>query len=174
VWTARYPDLAGKVALLTGDFPGIAEIAEVLAANAVPICVVNDDREVVDAALAASEASASGAMGVAASAVDAATWRRVLPHAEQRLGPIDILVAAGSGPAREAVIAAALPDMTARRRGVIVEVGYEISAVEPPVGVRRRAVVLMPATPITDAAPAVALCASDVLSAPQVTVTIAG
>lgn len=172
VWQARYPDLAGKVALVAGDFDGLVDLVTALAANDVPMCVVASERNVVDAALAAAESSTGAVMGITAPPADADTWQRVLPHAEQRLGPIDILVAAGSAPARVCVIGAALPDMAARRRGVIVEVGGDLPGALTPPGVRRRLVVLGPTTSPADVAAAVALCASDVLAAARVTLEL--
>ncbi|MGN6473021.1 MAG: SDR family NAD(P)-dependent oxidoreductase [Mycobacteriales bacterium] len=165
VWRARYPDLAGKVALVTGDFRGLVDIVTELAANGVPMCVVAGDRSVVNTALTAAESSTGGVVGITAPPAEADTWQRVLPHAEQRLGPIDILVAAGSAPTRERVIGAALPDMAARRRGVIVEVGGDVPEAVSLPGVRRRSVVPGATTSTADVAAAVVMCASDVLAA---------
>ncbi len=173
VWQARYPDLAGKVAVVTGDFGGLVALVTALAANDAPICVVADDRGVVDAALAAAAASAGAAMGITASPSEPGTWQRVVAHAEQRLGPIDVLIAAGSVPARSPVIDAVLPDMAARGRGVVVEVSEDATSAGAVAGVRRRSIVVDDQAVAADVAAAVALCASDVLTASTVTIRLA-
>jgi hypothetical protein len=66
---------------------------------------------------------------------DPALWQRVTPHAEQRLGPIDIVVLAGDVAMRNLVVEKLLPDMAARRRGVIVELGPDLAARSVPPGV---------------------------------------
>jgi hypothetical protein len=170
VWTARYPDLRGKVALVAGDGPALVAIVTTLAANGTPICVVANDRSVVDAAVAAAEAN--GAMGVTSGPDDVATWTRVLPHAEQRLGPLDIVVAAGAAAGRESVISAVLPDMGARRRGVVVEVGDDAEAAQATPGVRRRSIIVDATTGVDDVAAVVALCVSDVLTASAATIRL--
>lgn len=169
-WMARYPDLAGKVALVTGDHPGVVAIAATLAANGAPLGVITSERATVDAALAAAEST--NAMGVVGDPGDPATWERVVPHAEQRLGPLDIVVAFDSPAQRQAVISATLPDMAARRRGVVIEVGAEVGSVVTHDGVRRRFVQTDGDSTAADIAAAVALCASDVLVAPEVTIRL--
>lgn len=170
-WRARYPDLAGKVTLVTGDMAAIVEIVAAFASNGAPTCVVAEHRAIVDAAVEAARES-PGTMGVAGAPADDQTWQRVLPHAEQRLGPVDIVVAAGGDAARAAVISAALPDMAARRRGVVIEVGTDLSRTTPAHGVRRRYVEVGPNAAAGDVAAMVALCASDVLSAPSVAMRV--
>jgi NADP-dependent 3-hydroxy acid dehydrogenase YdfG len=171
VWTARYPDLAGKVALVAGDGDGLVAVVAALASNGAPVCVVSSERATVDAATTSAEAN--GAMGVVSSPGDPATWQRVLPHAEQRLGPLDVVVVLGSAPMRRVVTAAVVPDMAARRRGVVVEVGEEHTGDDLPAHVRTRAVVIAGATRPNDIAATVALCASDVVAARHVAVRIA-
>ncbi|HVV76189.1 MAG TPA: hypothetical protein VHC43_09150 [Mycobacteriales bacterium] len=162
-WAARYPDLAGKVALVAGDHEALVAVVAAFAANGSPVCVVASDRGEVDASIAA--AGHSGVMGVVSAPEDPATWARVLPHAEQRLGPIDIVVVLGDAPGRDAVRSAALPDMKARRRGVLVEVADDGGHDDSTGAVRHRRVYVEAATRPQDVAAVVALCASDVLAA---------
>jgi NADP-dependent 3-hydroxy acid dehydrogenase YdfG len=171
VWEARYPDLAGKVGLVTGDHRGLVEVVRRLAANGAPVGVVAADRARVDAALAATDGQP--AMGVVSDPADPGTWERVIPHAEQRLGPIDVVVAMGSDDDRRAVLAAVLPDMTARGRGVIVEVSEAAPPDISPAAIRHRYVTVGAAVRAEDIAAVVTMCASDVLSTPAATVRLA-
>lgn len=164
VWEARYPDLAGKVALVAGDGDAIVAIAHALAANGSPIGVIAPERAIVDDALAG--AADVNAMGVLSDPTDPATWTRVVPHAEQRLGPIDILVVVGTDIERQPAVRAVTPDMGARRRGVVVEVGEPGDLLPLPDEVRHRVVSTVGNMDGPAVASAVAFCVSDVLAVP--------
>jgi hypothetical protein len=167
VWRGRYPDLAGRVAVVAGEDEAVVEVAAALAATGMSLAVVSGARATVDRAVAAAESYGVAVIGVAADPAESATWSRVVPHSEQRLGPLDVLVAIGRPDERGAALAAITPDMAARRRGVVIEVGEARSAETPAGdGVRRRLVTTADGAEPTDLAAAVALCASDVLKAP--------
>jgi NADP-dependent 3-hydroxy acid dehydrogenase YdfG len=175
-WSARYPDLAGKVAVVTGDSGTLHEIVRCLCANRVKVAVVSADRVVVDALTSAADPDALSLGGVADPA-RRETWERLVPHVEQRLGPIDIAVVTGAEPARALVTAMLVPDMAARRRGVIIEAsiaegGTDAEPDETPPGVRHRAVGFGVAASAADVAATVVWCASDLLSAPRVSVRL--
>jgi NAD(P)-dependent dehydrogenase (short-subunit alcohol dehydrogenase family) len=110
--------------------------------------------------------------GIVADPASPETWQRVVQHVEQRLGPIDIAVVIAPAAIRALVVNVLLPDMTARRRGVIVEAGAEVLPLTVPHGLHHRAVMGSSGAKATDLAAAIALCASDVLTAAQVTITI--
>jgi NAD(P)-dependent dehydrogenase (short-subunit alcohol dehydrogenase family) len=159
-WTARYADLAGKAIIVAGDEAGaVIEVARALAANGALIAVVAADRDVVDAAVAGLDAQA---FAMAADPTSEAVWARIVPHVEQRLGPIDAVVTIGATAGDRAVVAAAVVgDMAARRRGVVIEVGPDPTG-KVWDGVRRRHIV--GGAPESIAA-AVLLCASDAMPA---------
>jgi hypothetical protein len=171
-WTARYPDLTGKAVVVAADSFRIVEVVRGLAANGALLAIVVEDRAVVDEAVRVAEALDAAVLGMSADPRSAEVWARVAPHIEQRLAPIDIAVALGDAALRPAVTAALLPDMTARRRGVVIEVDQTVSPVATPVGVRHRAIQCGPGHHDTDIAAAVLLCASDTVAAASMLVTL--
>jgi hypothetical protein len=90
-----------------------------------PIAVVTADRTVASAAASIYDSTGVGIVAVTADPADPAVWQRVGPHAEQRLGPIDVVVLAGPAAVRDLVVATLLPDMSARKRGVIIEIAAD-------------------------------------------------
>jgi 3-oxoacyl-[acyl-carrier protein] reductase len=139
-----YPDLAGKVAVVTGGSKGIgAATCKVLAQNGVRVAVVARGRERVDE-LAAQLAQVGGeAIGISADCVSTREIERVRERTEAELGPADILVAFAGGfsaptlvheieeeawrsvidsnlTATFLTVKAFLPGMMDRRRGAIV------------------------------------------------------
>jgi hypothetical protein len=164
-WTARYADLTGKAAIVAGDdATAVVEVVRALAANGALIALVAEDRATVDAAVAVADGLEAQVFAMAADPASEAVWQRLVPHVEQRLGPIDVVVAMGDATARAVLAAAVVADMAARRRGVVVEVGPGPAG--PAIdGVRHRHVV--GGGPDAVAA-AVLLCASDALAATTV------
>src|SRR5438477_6223977 len=66
-----YPDLAGKVALVTGGSRGIgAATCRLLAANGVKVVVNGRDQAAIDAVVGAIRTSGGRAIGVAADVID--------------------------------------------------------------------------------------------------------
>lgn len=93
-----YPDLMGKVAVVTGGSRGIgAACCRLLAANGVRVVVNARAQDSIDALvreLAAAGAEAIGCAGDCTSAVEIANLRRA---AEDTFGPVDILLAYAGG-----------------------------------------------------------------------------
>jgi 3-oxoacyl-[acyl-carrier protein] reductase len=139
-----YPDLAGKVAVVTGGSKGIgAATCELLAANGVRVVVCARSRDGIDAVVGELRDSGADAVGVSADCSTAADVERLRRTAEAELGPVDILLPFAGGfsaytPVHEvseqewrAVVDANLtatfvtvreflPGMIDRRRGAIV------------------------------------------------------
>ncbi|MFC4113399.1 SDR family NAD(P)-dependent oxidoreductase [Nonomuraea zeae] len=119
-----YPDLQGKVALVTGGSGGIGrESARVLAEQGMRVAVNGRDPAAIESAVkeaaesAARSAARSGAtsagatsaggtvIGVAADTTDFAAIEAMRHETERRLGPVDVLaVFAGGGTGRPAPI----------------------------------------------------------------------
>jgi 3-oxoacyl-[acyl-carrier protein] reductase len=141
----RYPDLAGKVAVVTGGSRGIgAATARALAATGVKVLVTGRDRAALDATVAGIEGAGGTARGTVADATDPAALDAARREAEEALGPVDVLAAfvgegtARPGPLHELSVAdwrstvdgcltvtflalrCFLPGMVERRRGAIV------------------------------------------------------
>ena len=171
-WQARYPDLTGKVAVVSGAGDVVTAVAGALAAHGTALAVVSASMETVNAAVAAAERHGVAVFGVTTDPADRGTWERVRPHAEQRLGPIDIVVAIGADAARQAVVAAMSPDMGARHRGVVIEVGEPGGLLPLPDNVRHRAVNAVGDVRAVDVAAAVAFYASDVIGVPVAAVEL--
>ncbi|HWA68125.1 MAG TPA: hypothetical protein VG899_17320 [Mycobacteriales bacterium] len=172
-WRARYPDLAGRVAVVSGEGEVVPAVVAALAASGMALAVVGASRATVDDAVASAEANEVAVFGVVADPHAAEVWGRVLPHAEQRLGPIDVLVAIGASEDRQAAVRAVTPDMGARRRGVVVEVGDHHALLSLPDAVRHRIVSTVGEVEPDSVGAAVAFCASDVVMLPLVAVELA-
>jgi 3-oxoacyl-[acyl-carrier protein] reductase len=96
--TPHYPDLPGKVAVVTGGSHGIgAETVRLLAANGVKVAINGQDQDAVEDRVREAKARGSEAVGFPA---DITRWENVegLRHrSEATLGPTDILVACVGG-----------------------------------------------------------------------------
>jgi 3-oxoacyl-[acyl-carrier protein] reductase len=140
-----YPDLAGKVAVVTGGSGGIgAATCRLLAANGAKVAVNGRDRTRIQAVVDAIREGGGQAIGVDGDCTDAAAVQRLRGVVEQELGPADVLAAfVGGGRARPGPVAdvpeedwrstvdgsltatfltlrSFLPGMTQRGRGAIV------------------------------------------------------
>lgn len=139
-----YPDLAGKVALVTGGSKGIgAATCRMLAANHVRVAVNARSQAGIDAIVTELSDGGGEAIGLSADCTDLEALIGVRERVEQELGPIDILLpyAGGfgaftpieeidEGEWREVIdvnltatfltVKAVLPSMIERERGVIV------------------------------------------------------
>ena len=94
----RYPDLAGKVALVTGGSRGIgAATCRALAANGVKVAVNGRDRAAIDAVVA--EIAANGGTAVAAphDVTDEVAVRTMRDEVEHAIGAVEILAAFAGG-----------------------------------------------------------------------------
>ena len=142
--SARYPDLAGRVALVTGASRGIgAATVRALAGNDVRVAVNGRDEEAIAAVVSSVAESGGTAIGVAADVCDWSATEAMRERVEAELGPVDVLVpfAGGFGamtPVQETTeeqwhsviesnmtstfltVKSFLPGMIERRRGAIV------------------------------------------------------
>jgi 3-oxoacyl-[acyl-carrier protein] reductase len=102
-----YPDLAGKVAVVTCGSGGIgAATCRLLAANGAKVVVNGGDQARIEAVVDAIRAAGGQAVGVAADCTDLAAVQRLRQQAEQALGPAELLAAfVGGGRARPGPIA---------------------------------------------------------------------
>ncbi|GAA1664371.1 SDR family NAD(P)-dependent oxidoreductase [Nonomuraea maheshkhaliensis] len=95
-----FPDLQGKVALVTGGSGGIGrETVRVLAAQGMRVAVNGRDPAAIEATV--NEVPDGRAIGVAADTTDQAAVEAMREQVERRLGPVDVLaVFAGGGTGR--------------------------------------------------------------------------
>jgi 3-oxoacyl-[acyl-carrier protein] reductase len=140
-----YPDLAGKVALVTGGSRGIgAATCRLLAANGAKVVVNGRDATAIDAVVSSIQANGGQAIGISADCTDFSAIERMRQQTEQAFGPVEVLAAfVAGGRARPGPIAQTteeewrstidgtltatfltvksfLPGMIARRHGAIV------------------------------------------------------
>jgi 3-oxoacyl-[acyl-carrier protein] reductase len=97
-----YPDLAGKVALVTGGSKGIgAETCRMLAANGVKVVVNGRDEVAINELVTELRFDGGSAIGVAADCTDFKAIEQMRLQVEKEYGIIDILIAnAGGGNSR--------------------------------------------------------------------------
>ncbi len=140
----RYPDLSGKVAVVTGGSRGIgAATARALGANGTAVAVVGRDKSAIDSTVGSIAALGGTALGVAADCAVQDDLDALCRDVGAKLGPVDILAvfAGGNGMPvptvsetgshwREVIesdltstfltVSAFLPAMLSRRSGVII------------------------------------------------------
>src|SRR6266498_3858986 len=93
-----YPDLAGKVAVVTGGSRGIgAATCRLLAANGAKVVVNGRDEAAIDATVGTIRSNGGQAIGVAADCTDFAAIERMRQQVERELGPVDVLAAFVAG-----------------------------------------------------------------------------
>jgi len=96
--TVIYPDLSGKVAVVTGGSRGIgAEAARALAENGVSVAVVGRDEAAITATVDAITAIGGRALGLAADCTVEQDLARLGQAVESELGTVDILAAFAGG-----------------------------------------------------------------------------
>ncbi len=97
-----YPDLAGRVAVVTGGSRGIgAATSRLLAANDAKVAVNGRDEAAIDAVVGGLRAKGGQAIGIAADCTNFAAVESMRQRVERELGPVDVLVVfAGGGIAR--------------------------------------------------------------------------
>src|SRR5919206_3372987 len=98
---ARYPDLAGKVAVITGSSKGIgAATARLLAVNGARVVVNGRDEDAVAETVRGIRAAAGEATGVVADLGDPDAPERLREEAERAYGPVELLGAFVGGSTR--------------------------------------------------------------------------
>jgi 3-oxoacyl-[acyl-carrier protein] reductase len=96
--TAVYPDLRGRVALVTGGSKGIgAETCRALAANGARVVVNGRDEAAIDAVVAQCRELGAEAIGVAADARSRAGLVALRDEVEARLGRVELLAPFAGG-----------------------------------------------------------------------------
>lgn len=95
---ATYPDLAGRVVVITGGSRGIgARTAQALAANGAAVALIARGPEPLTAQAAAITAAGGCAIAVAADCTAAEQLQQAARTVAQKLGPVDVLVAFAGG-----------------------------------------------------------------------------
>ncbi|HZS93923.1 MAG TPA: SDR family NAD(P)-dependent oxidoreductase, partial [Chloroflexota bacterium] len=96
--TPTYPDLAGKVALVTGGSKGIgAATCRVLAENKVKVAVVARSEPEINTTVDTLQSEGARAIGIQADCTKFADLESARRSVESDLGPVDILVAFAGG-----------------------------------------------------------------------------
>jgi 3-oxoacyl-[acyl-carrier protein] reductase len=97
----RYPDLAGKVAVVTGSSQGIgAATCRLLAANGAKVVVNGRDPAALEETVTRIRRDGGDATGVAGDVADPAALERLREESEDTYGPVEVLGAfvGGGGP----------------------------------------------------------------------------
>ncbi|MFL6051405.1 MAG: SDR family NAD(P)-dependent oxidoreductase [Actinoallomurus sp.] len=95
---STYPDLAGKVVVITGGSRGIgARTARAFAAQGAKVCVVGRDKDALARVVTGIAKDGGTAIDVAADVTDSAALDAVRGEVESRLGRIDVLAAFAGG-----------------------------------------------------------------------------
>jgi 3-oxoacyl-[acyl-carrier protein] reductase len=93
-----YPDLANKVAVVTGGSRGIgAATCRLLAQNGVKVAVNGRDESAISSVVEEVQGSGGEAIGVAADLTDFAAVELMRRRVEEELGPVDVLAAFAGG-----------------------------------------------------------------------------
>lgn len=140
----RYPDLAGKVGVVTGGSKGIgAATCWALAANGVKVAVIAREQSGIDGVVDRVRREGGEAIGISADTMSLAEIERMRDRVESEFGPTDILIPFAGGFGRHTpileitedefrnvidsnltstflTVKAFLAGMVARRRGAIV------------------------------------------------------
>jgi 3-oxoacyl-[acyl-carrier protein] reductase len=96
-----YPDLAGKVAVVTGGSGGIgAAVCRQFAANGAKVAVNGRDEAKIGAVVGKIQADGAQVIGAATDVTDFAAIERMRKRVEEELGPVEVLAAfaASGGP----------------------------------------------------------------------------
>jgi len=141
----RYPDLAGKVAVVTGGSGGIgAATCWLLAAQGANVVVNGRDQVKIDEVVDRIRLHGGTAAGCAADCTSPDALQRLCQHTERAFGPADILAAfAGSGHARPGSVADVTePDWRSTVNGSLTATFLTIKSFLPGMMQRSRGVIL--------------------------------
>jgi 3-oxoacyl-[acyl-carrier protein] reductase len=95
---STYPDLADRVAVVTGSSRGIgAATCRLLAQNGAKVTVSGRDEAAINSVAQEIRGSGGEAIGVAADVTDFAAVERMRRRVEEELGPVDVLAAFAGG-----------------------------------------------------------------------------
>lgn len=128
--------LRGRVAVIAGDGGEVVPVCRLLLSHGVSLLVVAPDREVVQRAVAEVGDPSLTVVPITAEPTSPEAWDRLVPHAEQRLGPIDIAVAIGSKALRDLTHDRLIGDMVRRGHGVFAESDAVVAPREVPGPIR--------------------------------------
>jgi 3-oxoacyl-[acyl-carrier protein] reductase len=93
-----YPDLANKVAVVTGGSRGIgAATCRLLAQNGAKVMVGGRDEAAINSVVQEIQDSGAEAIGAAADLTDFAAVERIRRRVEEELGPVDVLAVFAGG-----------------------------------------------------------------------------
>jgi 3-oxoacyl-[acyl-carrier protein] reductase len=93
-----YPDLAGKVAVVTGGSKGIgAATCRLLGGQGTAVVVNGRDQVAIDSLVSEITRGGGRAMGVVADCLDLNAIERMRERVEQQFGPADVLIAYAGG-----------------------------------------------------------------------------
>ncbi|MGH3318843.1 MAG: SDR family NAD(P)-dependent oxidoreductase [Streptosporangiaceae bacterium] len=96
-----YPDLAGKVAVVTGGSRGIgAATCRTLAASGTKVAVGGRDKAAIDAVVGEIHGAGGRAMAAPADCTDLDAIERMRRQVEEEYGPVDVLAAFAGGGSR--------------------------------------------------------------------------
>jgi 3-oxoacyl-[acyl-carrier protein] reductase len=94
----NYPDLANKIAVVTGGSRGIGRATcRLLATNRAKVAVSGRDEAAIAAVVSEIQAEGGHAIGVAADCTDASALERLRERVERELGPVELLAAFAGG-----------------------------------------------------------------------------
>lgn len=95
---ATYPDLEGKIALVTGGSGGIGSgTAFLLASNGARLVINGRNEAKIDRVVQTIRGDGGAAIGVAADCTSAASLESMRQRVESELGPVDVLMAFAGG-----------------------------------------------------------------------------
>src|SRR3712207_4050552 len=93
-----YPDLADKVAVVSGGSRGIgAATCRLLAQNGAKVTVNGRDEAAIDSVVEEIRGSGAEAIGVASDLTDFASVERMRRRVEEEFGPVEVLAAFAGG-----------------------------------------------------------------------------
>src|SRR5690349_6346771 len=93
-----YPDLAGKVALVTGGSRGIgASTCRLLAQSGVKVGVNGRDRAAIEKVVSEIREQGGQAIGLEADCTDVTALEQIRQQLKQEFGPVDIMAAFAGG-----------------------------------------------------------------------------